>query len=121
VVAQALRFKQFGWNAPRVNPFGAGVNGAALTIPFSPASTGQDPPIPGAVTPAQFTVLVNGVSRAVNAANVAGVVLTLTLAAAVTNGQTVTVQYVGGGANPLKDAQGDLVAPFSMSVKNNTP
>jgi uncharacterized repeat protein (TIGR02059 family) len=115
--AQALRFKQFGWNAPKVNPVGAGVTGAALTIPFT-----QDALVAGAVTPTQFTVTVAGAGRAVNAASVAGAILTLTLASAVTAGQAVKVVYAGGGAAPLKDAAGDLVPPFTIdSVQNNTP
>lgn len=114
--AQALRHKAFGWNAPRTNIYGATVNGTALVIPFV-----GDALVAGAVTIAQFTCLVNGVSRTISAAVAAAASVTLTLASAVTNGQTVTVSYVQGGAAPLKDAAGDLTPSFSMTVKNNTP
>lgn len=116
MVAQALRFKQFGWLAPRVGQHNATVNGTAVTIPFS-----QGTLVAGAVTPSQFTCTVAGVSRGVSSATVAGANLGLVLASAVTAGQVVKVAYAGGGAAPLKNAAGDLVAPFSVTPTNTTP
>jgi uncharacterized repeat protein (TIGR02059 family) len=111
-----LRFKQFGWLAPAVNPYGATVNGTSLVIPLA-----GDAPVAGVVTPSQFVCTVAGAGRGVSSATVAGQNCTLVLASAVTNGQAVKVQYVGGGAAPLKDAAGDLTPPFVVDVKNNTP
>jgi uncharacterized repeat protein (TIGR02059 family) len=116
MVAQALRFRLFGWLAPQVASNSATVNGVSLVIPLT-----QGTPLAGAVTPSQFTVLVNGVSRGVSAATVAGQNCTLTLASAVTNGQAVKASYAGGGAAPLKNAAGELTPPFSINVTNNTP
>jgi hypothetical protein len=118
MVAQALRFKQFGWYAPRVSPNAATVNGTAVVVPVI---GGAGAPVAGAVTPSQFSCLVDGVARGVSAATVAGQNCNITLASAVTNGQKVTVTYVGGGASPLKDAAGNLTPPFTVSVTNNTP
>ena len=52
---------------------------------------------------------------------IAGKTVTLTLATAVTSGQTVTVSYAPPGANPLQDASG-LDAPgfTDQAVTNNT-
>jgi uncharacterized repeat protein (TIGR02059 family) len=115
MVAQALRFKLFGWYSPKVSNFGATVVGAALVVPITGGV-----PVAGAVTPSQFTCLVNGASRAVSAATVVGQNCNLTLASAVTTGQTVTVSYSGGGAAPLKDAAGNLTPAFTVAVQNNT-
>ena len=116
MVAQALRFKQFGWSAPRVSAFGATVNGTAMVVPFT-----QDTPVAGAVTIASLTCLVNGVTRGITVATVAGANLNITLASAVTAGQTVRLSYSGSGAAPLQDAAGDLVPAFSIDVRNTTP
>lgn len=116
MVAQALRFKQFGWLAPKVSDFGATVNGTAMVVPFV-----GDVPVAGAVTIASFTCLVNGVNRGISVATVAGANLNITLASAVTNGQTVKLSYTGTGAAPLKDAAGDLTPAFAIDVRNTTP
>jgi uncharacterized repeat protein (TIGR02059 family) len=116
MVAQALRFRLYGWLAPQVSANQATVNGTSLVIPLT-----QGVPAAGAVTANQFTVTVNGVARGVSTATVAGQNCTLVLASAVTNGQTVKVSYAGGGAVPLKNAAGDLTPPFAISVTNNTP
>lgn len=114
--AAALRFKQFGWLAPRVGQFAAIVNGTAVTIPFT-----QGTLVAGAVTASQFAVTVNGTARGVSSATVAGANLGLVLASAVTAGQVVKVSYAGGGAAPLKNAAGELVAPFAVTPTNTTP
>ena len=116
MVAQALRFKQFGWSAPQVSRYAATVNGTSLVIPITGGT-----PVAGAVTNTQFVCTVNGVARGVTAATVAGQNCTLTLASAVTAGQTVVVSYTGGGAAPLKNAAGDLTPPFTVAVTNSTP
>jgi uncharacterized repeat protein (TIGR02059 family) len=116
MVAQALRFRLFGWLAPQVARFSATVNGTSLVIPLT-----QGVPLAGAVTASQFTVTVNGVTRGVSTATVAGQNCTLVLASAVTNGQTVKVSYAGGGAAPLKNTAGDLTPPFAIDVTNTTP
>jgi len=112
----ALRFKQFGWLSPQVSRFAATVNGTAMVVPITGGV-----PVAGAVTIAAFACLVNGVSRGISVATVVGQNLTITLASAVTNGQTVTLSYNGGGAAPLKDAAGNITPPFTIEVKNNTP
>lgn len=115
MVAQALRFKLFGWLSPRVSEFAATVVGTAMVVPITGGT-----PVVGAVTASQFTCLVNGASRGISAATVAGQNCNITLASAVTTGQTVTLSYAGGGAAPLKDAAGNLTPPFTITVKNNT-
>lgn len=116
MVAQALRFKQFGWLAPRVSEFGATVNGTAMVVPLV-----GDTPVAGAVTIASFACTVDGVARGISVATVSGANLNITLASAVTAGQVVRLSYSGSGAAPLKDAAGDLTPAFTVNVKNNTP
>jgi uncharacterized repeat protein (TIGR02059 family) len=117
VVAQALRYAQFGWYAPRAGIYGAACNGTTLTIPFSQAALS---PV-GALTAAQWAVTADGVSKTVSAAAVTNAALVTLTIAAVTNGQAVRVSYTKGGAAPLKDAAGNLTPSFSTDVKNNTP
>jgi uncharacterized repeat protein (TIGR02059 family) len=112
------RANWFGWGdyLPPVPTAAKAVNAAALTIGFDTALTANSP------TASQFTVLVNGASRGVSSAAASGSTVTLTLASAVTNGQTVTVQYTPGGAIPIRDAAANVVAAFGPSpVTNNTP
>ena len=94
----------------------ATVNGASLVLTF-------DEDLDDTSTPAAdaFTVSVAGSSRDVDSVAIDGATVTLTLALAVTAGQTVTVSYEAPTANPLKDAAGNEVATFSgESVTNNT-
>ena len=84
--------------APTLNT--ATVNGATLTLTYDEALYPGSVPATG-----DFTVEVDGVE--VNLANTAPVVVsdmtvTLTLASAVTPGQTVTVSYTAG-TNPIRD------------------
>lgn len=111
--ASALRFKRFGWYAPKLNASGANASGTVITVPFT-----GDPLTAGALTPSQFTCLVAGASRAVTGATAAATSLTVQLVSGPTTGQSVSLSYAGGGAAPLKDAQGDLVPAFTIPVPN---
>lgn len=111
------RANWFGWG-DYIPPFPSAtktVLAAALTIGFDSALQANSP------TASQFTVLVNGAARTVSSAAASGTSVVLTLASAVTTGQTVTVQYTPGGAVPIRDAAGNVVAAFGPSpVTNNT-
>ena len=66
----------------------AGVNGAALTLTYSEAlDQNSDPPA------SAFSTTVAGATRAVNDVAMSGSQVTLTLASAVAQGETVTVSY----------------------------
>ena len=100
---------------------GATVDGAALTLTFNEALDGNSVPPAGA-----FTVAVDGTARDVeDLVTLSGSTATLTLAAPVASGATVTVGYgpsAGAGATPLRDAAGNAVAAFSdHAVANETP
>jgi acyl dehydratase len=119
VVAQALRFKQFGWDVAALAPkpaLNGGVNGANITIPFSGPAL-----VAGALTLAQWSATVNGVNAPLTSATAAAALVTVVLTTPATAGQTVRVRYVSGGAAPLKDASNNLVPSFNMAVQNNTP
>ena len=118
MVAQALRFKQFGWLAPRPSRYAATVNGTALNLPIVDGT-----PTAGVLTPGPFNVLVDGVNRAITSATVTGQNLAIVLTAAVTAGQKVVLNYQGdiGQGAPLKNAAGDMTPPFNVAVTNNTP
>jgi hypothetical protein len=109
VVAQALRFKQFGWDVAALAPkpgLNGGVNGANLTIPFSGPSL-----VAGALTLAQWSATKDGVNAPLTSATAAAALVTVVL----------TTPAVAGGAAPLKDASNNLVPSFNMAVQNNTP
>ena len=99
---------------------GAAVNGATLTLAFGEALDEGSAPPAGA-----FAVAVDGAARGVDTVALAGGTATLTLAAPVTAGETVTVDYTppaGTGATPLRDAAGNAVAGFTgHAVTNETP
>ena len=119
MVAQALRFIQFGWNAANLAPKPSSnptVNGANCLIPFSGAAL-----VAGATTLSQWSATVNGVNAPLTSATAAAALVTVVFTTPVVNGQTVRVRYVGGGAAPLKDASGNLVPAFNTQVQNNTP
>jgi hypothetical protein len=116
VVAQALRFRQFSWLSPKPNPnhSNATISGLAGDIMFTTPLAANTP------TLAQFSATVDGVARAMGGAIFAGGTdLPFTLAApAVTAGQKVQVSYAPTGAVKLQDAQGNLVAAFTVPVRN---
>ena len=100
----------------------AAVDGATLTITFNGGLDPDSVPSEDA-----FTVTVAGSEvglAATNPVSVSGSTVTLTLASAVTSGQTVTVGYAAPDSNPLRDADmaKNPVPDFTgQSVTNNTP
>ena len=100
-----------------MNP--AVVDGATLTLTYSEALDTNSVPASSA-----FSVTVAGSTRALaNTSPVAisGSAVTLTLASAVTAGQTVTVSYAVPTNNPIQDAAGnDADALTNQAVTNNT-
>ena len=63
-----------------------------------------------------------GIGTAPSSVAVSGKTVTLTLATAVTNGQTVTVDYTKPTSDPVKDKSGNEAEGFTnQSVTNNTP
>lgn len=98
----------------------ATVNGTTLTLTFSePLDENATPAV------AAFAVTVGTDSRAINAVDVAGSVVTLTLSSAISAGDTVTVGYTmptGSGAQAIQDTFGNKTASFSNeTVQNATP
>ena len=90
------------------------VNGAELVLAWN--ETLRDDSVPAA---GDFAVTVAGSSRNVGSVAVAGNAVTLTLASAVTAGQTVTVSYTKG-TNPLKDlASNDAPGLTDEAVRNS--
>ena len=69
---------------------------------------------------AQFTATVNGVSRGVTGASVAGAVLTVVLASAVAASDIVAITYTPGAtpATRLAYSDGTEFGPGSVSVKS---
>jgi uncharacterized repeat protein (TIGR02059 family) len=67
-----------------------------------------------------FTVLVNSVSRTINAVNIAGAIVQLTLASPVVFGDIVTITYTKPASNPLQTASGGQAANIiAQQVTNN--
>jgi uncharacterized repeat protein (TIGR02059 family) len=99
----------------------ATVNGTSLVLNYGEALDAANAAASGA-----FAVTVNAVGRAVSGIAVAGSSVTLTLATAVLNGETVTVAYTdpsgGNDAAAIQDAAGnDAVSLAAQAVTNNTP
>ena len=91
------------------------VNGTILVLTWDETLRDDSGPAAG-----DFAVTVAGSSRSVSGVAVAGSAVTLTLASAVTAGQTVTVSYTKG-TNPLKDlASNDAPGLTDQAVTNNT-
>ena len=98
----------------------AAVNGATLTLTFAEDLDTNSTPAAGA-----FTLYIAGDTTGVNPSSVdsiSGKTVTMTLATAVTNGQTVTLDYAKPATNPLRD-ESELDAPgfTGRTVTNNTP
>ncbi|MBC7326461.1 MAG: Ig-like domain-containing protein, partial [Moorella sp. (in: Bacteria)] len=95
----------------------ATVNGNQLVLNYNEALDNAS--VPDAV---YFTVKVNGQAQAAPASvSISGTQVTLTLAAAVNAGDTVTVSYTRGD-NPIQDTSGNDAAEFTdQVVTNNTP
>ena len=98
---------------------GASVDGAALTLAFNEALDENSEPASAA-----FMVKVSGNAGAVDAVDVSGSSVTLTLASAVTSQDQVTVSYTvptETATARLKDLQGNPAESFAdQSVTNNT-
>ena len=93
----------------------AAVDGATLTLTYGENLDAGSVPAAG-----DFTVTVAGSGRAVSTVEVNGDTVTLTLASAVTLGQTVTVSYTAG-TNPVQDRSGNDAANLTgQTVTNNT-
>ena len=97
----------------------ASVDGATLTLTFNEVlDTGETP------DGTAFTVTVAGSDRGVDALSVAGSVVTITLATAVSAGDAVTVGYTappGQSDARLQDLSGNAAASFSgQAVTNDT-
>ena len=92
----------------------AAVNGTELVLTWN--ETLRDDSVPAA---GDFAVTVAGASQTVSSVAIAGSAVTLTLASAVTAGQTVTVSYTKG-TNPLKDlASNDAPALTDEAARNS--
>ena len=101
------------------SPSSASVDGATLTITFDePLDTGETP------DKSAFAVTVAGNSRGVSAVAVSGSAVTLTLVTAVSEGDTVTVDYIaptGESAARLQDLAGNAASSFSgLDAGNDT-
>ena len=102
----------------------ATVNGTAMVLTYGEALDATN--IPAATT---FTVTAGGTTQAAPSnvvVNSANKTVTLTLAAAVTSGQSVTVSYTdpttNNDANAIQDAAGnDAISLTNQTVSNNTP
>ena len=97
----------------------ASVNGSTLTLTYNEALDTNSMPASSA-----FSVTVAGSTRALDNTNpvaISGSAVTLTLASAVTAGQTVTVSYTVPDTNPIQDAAGNGAAALTNeAVTNNT-
>ena len=95
----------------------AAVAATTLTLTFSEALDATSKPATQA-----FAVTVAGDGRTVDAVALSGSEVALTLASAVTSGETVTVGYTaptGSDASPLKDASGNATASFTGEAVTN--
>ncbi len=95
----------------------ADVHGASLVLTYDEDLDGNS--TPGA---SDFTVTVAGSSVTVSNVSVSGKTVTLTLAAAVEHGNTVSLSYTIPATNPIQDAAGNDAAALSgQAVTNDTP
>ena len=95
----------------------ATVNADELVLTFAESvDTGSAP------AASAFTVMADGTGVTVDAVDINGAVVTLTLASAVTGGAEVTVSYAVPGSSPLRDQSGLSAPDFTdRTVTNNTP
>ena len=94
---------------------GATVVGDSLVLTYNEELDGVSVPATAA-----FTVVVDGSTSAVSDVTVSGHLVTLTLAAAVIHGDTVSVSYTAS-TDPIQDDSGNDAANFAdESVTNNT-
>ena len=91
------------------------VNGTALVLTYDEAL--DDTSVPAA---SAYGVTVAGSDRTVASVSISGAAVTLTLASAVTAGETVTVSYTVPGTNPVQDAAGNDAAALTDQAVTNT-
>jgi uncharacterized repeat protein (TIGR02059 family) len=97
MASNVIRRGFFGWAAPAKGVDVGTPSVVSATAAGTSVAITFDEAMRAAPAFGQFSATVNGVARGVNAAVVAGAVLTLTLASAVTAGQAVVASYVPGG------------------------
>ena len=101
--------------APAFEQAATAADGGSVVVTFDEALDGGSAPAPGA-----FAVSVDGTARTTGGVAVAGATVTLTLAAAVTHGQAVTVSYAKPASGAaLRDAAGNAVASFAGQAVSN--
>ncbi|WP_448216992.1 VCBS domain-containing protein [Endozoicomonas sp. 2B-B] len=91
----------------------AEVDGNTVTLTFSEALNGN-----ATINPSLFNIVVDGQSEPVSSLAISGQQLTLTLSNAITDGQTVTLDYTGPGAGSAldNDRLEDLVGNDTSSI-----
>ena len=92
----------------------AAVDGATLVLTYNEPLDTTSVPAAG-----DFVVRVSGSARGVSTVAVSGEAVTLTLASAVDNSDTVTVSYTGG-TNPIRDIARNEAAGLTGRAVNNT-
>lgn len=92
---------------------GALVNGSTILLTYDGAPVTNSVPVAG-----DYTVTADGSPVAVNSVALSGAYVKVTLAAPVTQGTAVLLDYTPGG-KPLKDAAGNLSAALSDRVVTN--
>ena len=105
------------WKTPTI--LSATVDGTVLKMTFSENLDTASKPAPG-----DFYVTVNDARRnvATDGVAIAGTTVTLTLASAATDGDTVKVRYTKPSTNPLQGAAGNDVETFAdRTVTNDSP
>jgi hypothetical protein len=114
VVAQALRFKQFGWYSQgQPHNSNSSASGTGGDLMFSTPLASNTP------TLSQFALTIDGVARTLSPIFAGGTDLNFTFAApAITAGQKLVLSYTPNGAIKLQDAAGNLVAAFSVPIRN---
>lgn len=90
----------------------ATVSGALMTLNYSEPVFTVYNNLSYTYLASQFSATVDGYSRSVTNASISGSSVLLTLDYAVTDGQTISMNYTQGG-NPLKDATGNYAANLS--------
>ncbi|MHB1405163.1 MAG: cell wall-binding repeat-containing protein [Desulfitobacteriaceae bacterium] len=91
----------------------AEVSGNTLTLTYDESLAGISVPVAG-----DFAVVVNSTTATVSDVAVSGTTVALTLAYAVSTGDTVTVSYTKG-TNPVQDTAGNPAANLAGSTVNN--
>ena len=88
-----------------------------IKIEYNEILSNSPPPNPG-----QFTVTTQDETITVSEAKVTGSTINLVLETYLTSLDSVTLQYQNDQTAPIKDAAGNLAAPFAeVAVSNNTP